>query len=177
MDVCKSRWPQVHEVFFLHRIALPSQGVESCLLPWVYWEHQGAHTRCARRKAKIQRAWAEVHTAFDQHVITQRLALHVLADWHAWATEQVTAFQRASSAVEGRNGALAQLHHNQRGLPKRRYKVWTVLHNFDCRAPDGTTPAARFFRRTFPDLFETVLSRIDALPQPRRRKRQVALSH
>ena len=32
----------------------------------------------------------------------------------AWATEQVTAFQRASSAVEGRNGALAQLHHNQR---------------------------------------------------------------
>ena len=82
------------------------------------------------------------------------------------------AFQRASSAVEGRNGALSQLHHNQRGLPKRRYKVWTVLHNFDCRAPDGTTPAARFFRREFPDLFETVLSHIEALPQPRGRKRQ-----
>ena len=31
MDVCKARWPQVHEVFFLHRIALPAQGVESCL--------------------------------------------------------------------------------------------------------------------------------------------------
>jgi hypothetical protein len=153
------------------------QWARECLLPWVYWEHQGAHTRCVRRKAKIQRAWAEVHTAFDQHVITQRLAPHVLADWHAWATEQVTAFPRASSAVEGRNGALAQLHHNQRGLPKQRYKVWTVLHNFDCRAPDGTTPAARFFRRTFPDLFETVCSRIDALPQPRRRKRQVALYH
>jgi len=42
---------------------------------------------------------------------------------------------------------------------------------------DGTTPAARFFRRTFPDLFETVLSRIDALPQARRRKHQVALGH
>ncbi len=42
---------------------------------------------------------------------------------------------------------LAQLHHNQRGLPKQRYKVWTVLHNFDCRAADGTTPASRFFRR------------------------------
>src|SRR5207248_8107761 len=92
-----------------------------------------------------------------------------LADWKAWATEQVTAFQRTSSAVEGRNGALAQLHHNQRGLPKQRYKVWTVLHNFDCRAPDGTTPAVRFFRRTFPDLFETVLSQIDALPRPRKR--------
>src|SRR3954463_16498067 len=50
------------------------------------------------------------------------------------------------------------MHHNQRGLPKRRYKVWTIIHNFDCRAVDGTTPASRFFRQTFPDLFETVLS-------------------
>jgi hypothetical protein len=90
---------------------------------------------------------------------------------------RVSAFQRASSAVEGRNGCLAQLHHNQRGLPKRRYKVWTVLHNFDCHAADGTTPASRFFRRPFPDLFETVLSYIETLPQPRRRKRQVALYH
>jgi hypothetical protein len=130
-----------------------------------------------RRKAKLQKARAEVRATFDQPVITQQLAPHVLAEWQAGATEQVTAFQRASSAVEGRNGALAQLHHNQRGLPKQRYKVWTVLHNFDGCAPDGTTPAARFFRRTFPDLFETVFSRMDALPQPRRRKHQVALSH
>ena len=84
-------------------------------------------------------------------------------------------FQRASSAVEGRNGTLAQLHHNQRGLPKQRYKVWTVLHNFDCRAADGTTPAARFFRRPFPDLFDTVLSHIEALPRPRQRNRDMAL--
>jgi hypothetical protein len=25
---------------------------KECLLPWVYWEHHMAHTRCARRKAK-----------------------------------------------------------------------------------------------------------------------------
>ena len=68
-----------------------------------------------------------------------------------WAAEQAKAFQRASSAVEGRNGYLSQMHHNHRGLPKRRYKVWTVLHNFDCRASDGTTPASRFFRRGFPE--------------------------
>jgi hypothetical protein len=48
-----------------------------------------------------------------------------------------------------------------------------VLHNFDGRAADGTTPASRFFRRPFPDLFETVFSYIEALPQPRRRKHQV----
>ena len=51
--------------------------------------------------------------------------------------------------------------------------MWTVLHNFDCRAPDGTTPAARFFRRAFPDLFETVLSHIEDLPLPRQRKHEV----
>ena len=28
-----------------------------------------------------------------------------LEDWHMWVTQQVQAFQRASSAVEGRNGA------------------------------------------------------------------------
>ena len=114
--------------------------------------------------------------AFEQHPITQRLAPHVLAEWQAWATGRVKAFQRASSAVEGRNGLLSQMHHNHRGLPKPRYKVWTVLHNFDCRAPDGTTPAARFFRRAFPDLCDTVLSHVDDLPRPRQRHQSMALS-
>ena len=94
-----------------------------------------------------------------------------------WAAEQAKALQRASSAVEGRNGSLSQMHHNHRGLPKRRYKVWTVLHNFDRRAADGTTPASRFFRRDFPDLFDTVLSYIEDLPRPRERKQTMALSH
>jgi len=99
-----------------------------------------------------------IHDAFETHPITQQMAPNVLADWQAWAAECATTFQRASSAAEGRNGSLAQLHHNHRGLPKRGCKVWTVLHNFDCRASDGTTPASRFFRRSFPDLFETVVS-------------------
>jgi Family of unknown function (DUF6399)/IclR helix-turn-helix domain len=153
------------------------QWVHACLLPMVYWAHQGPRTRCRRRKAKIQEALGAVRAAFEQHPITQRLAPHVLAEWQAWATDRVKAFQRASSAVEGRNGVLSQLHHNQRGLPKQRYKVWTVLHNFDCHAPDGTTPASRFFRRTFPDVFETVLSHIAVLPRARQRKNKGALCH
>ena len=132
------------------------QGVYECLLPMVYWDHQVTRPRCRRRKAKMQTAWETVRTVFTQHAITQRLAPPVLADWQAWAIDRVKAFQRASSAVEGRNGSLSQMHHNQRGLPKRRHKVWAVLHNFDGRAADGTTPASRFFQRTFPDLFETV---------------------
>jgi hypothetical protein len=153
------------------------QWVHQCLLPMVYWNAQVPRTRCRRRKAKMQKALEEVRAAFERHTITQRLAPQVLTAWQAWATDRVKTFQRASSVVEGRNGYLSQMHHNHRGLPKRRYKVWTILHNFDCRAADGTTPASRFFRRTFPDLFETVLSHIDALPRARQRKHDVALCH
>jgi Family of unknown function (DUF6399) len=145
------------------------QWVHEGLLPLVYWERQVAQTRCPHRKARMVQALEAVRTAFATHAITQRLAPHVLAAWQAWATERVNVFQRASSAVEGRNGYLSQMHHNQRGLPTRRYKVWTVLHNFDGRAADGTTPAARFFGQSFPDLFETALSHIDALPRARQR--------
>ena len=153
------------------------QWAQESLLPRRYWEHQVTRTRCARRKAKMQRLLARVRAEFDAHVITRSLPPQALEDWHTWATQQVYAFQRASSAVEGRNGYLAGMQHQQRGLPKRRYKVWTALHNFDIRAADGRTPAARFFKRSFPDLFETVCSNVGALPQPRQRQRVVMRRH
>ena len=85
-----------------------------------------------------------VHATFATHALTQCLPPQALGDWYTWATRQVHAFQRASSAVEGRNGYLAQMHHNQRGLPKQRYKVWAVLHNFDGRASDAQLLDALF---------------------------------
>jgi hypothetical protein len=171
-------WQRVwHDV--LQQVALTpmwQRWVDEQLLPLMSWQHHVSRTRCPRRKAKLVQALEAVQDTFDKHPITQQLAPDVLEGWKAWAAEHAKAFQRASSAVEGRNGALAQLHHHQRGVPKQRYKVWTVLHTFDCRAPEGTTPAARFFRRGFPDLFETVLSTIDDLPRPRKRNQAMALS-
>ncbi len=151
------------------------QWIADLLLPLMYWQEQLSHTRCPRRKAKLLGVLTAVAEAFETHPLTQQLAPDVLSDWKMWAAEHARGFQRASSAVEGRNGSLSQLHHNQRGLPRRRYKVWTVLHNFDCRASDRTTPASRFFRREFPDLFETVLSQIDDLPRPRQRQQDLAI--
>jgi hypothetical protein len=136
--------------------------VYESLRPLVYGEHQVAQTRCARRKAKMVQAVEAVRAECDTHAIPQRLAPQGLADWPAWARLRVQACARASSAVEGRNGSVSQRHHHQRGWPKQRYKVWTVLPNFACRAADGTTPASRCFGRSFPDLFATVLSTIDA---------------
>jgi hypothetical protein len=163
----------------VEHMALPprwQQWVDELLLPLMYWQHRLSHTRCADQKAQIARALKTLQDAFEQHPCTGRLEPAVLAAWKAWAGDHAKAFQRASSAVEGRNGYVSQMQHNQRGLPKGRYPVWTALHNFDCRASDGTTPASRFFRRGFPDLFESVLSHIDDFPLPRQRQQALAVS-
>jgi hypothetical protein len=163
----------------LAQMALPpmwKQWVDELLLPLLYWQDQLSRTRCPRQKAEVALALKALEEAFAKHPCTGRLAPDVLANWKAWAAEHAKAFQRASSAVEGRNGSLSQMQHNHRGLPTRRYRVWTVLHNFDCRASDGTTPASRFFRREFPDLFESVLSQIGELPLPRQRHQALLIS-
>jgi tetratricopeptide (TPR) repeat protein len=154
-----------------------TQWVEEVLLPLMYWQEQLRRTRCPAQKAQIAQALQAVQEAFEQHPCTGQLKPEVLAGWTSWASEHASTFQRASSAVEGRNGYLSQMQHNHRGLPMRRYQVWTALHNFDCRAADGTTPASRFFRRAFPDLFESVLSQVDELPRPRQRHQALAASH
>jgi Family of unknown function (DUF6399) len=150
--------------------------VEDLLLPLMYWQEQMSRTRCPRRKAKLFQALEAVQAAFNTPPCTEQRAPDVLEAGQGWAAEQAKACQRASSAVEGRNGYLSQMPHQQRGLPKRRSKVWTVRHNFDCHAADGTTPASRFFRRGFPDLFETVLSNVEDLPRSRKRHPVMALS-
>jgi hypothetical protein len=166
-----------HDLQQLALTPMSEHWVVELLLPLIYWQVQLSRTRCPRRKARISEALESVRVGFETHPVTRQMASDdVLADWQAWAAEHVKTFHRTSSAVEGRNGYLSQMQHNHRGLPRHRHEVWTVLHNFDCRDQDGTTPAARFFGRSFPDLFETVLAKIDDLPRPRQRKRAVALS-
>jgi hypothetical protein len=154
-----------------------SQWAQGVLLPLMYWQEQLRRTRSPGQKAQITLVLQAVEEAFERHPCTRQLQPDLLAGWKTWAADHAKAFHRASSAVEGRNGYLWQMQHNHRGLPARRYRVWTVLHNFDCRAADGTTPASRFFRRPFPDLFESVWSQIDELPMPRQRRRALAASH
>jgi Family of unknown function (DUF6399) len=154
-----------------------TQWAEELLWPVMSWHEQLRHTRCPDQKAQIALVLQAVEEAVEQPSCTRQRKLEVLAGWKAWAAEHARAFQRASSAVEGRNGSLSQMPHNHRGLPLRRYQVWTGLHNVDCRTADGTTPASRFFRRSFPDLFESVLSQIDELPIPRQRRQALVASN
>ena len=171
-------WQTVRQDVHSQTILTPmwTTWVEAHLLPLMYWQDQVSRARGRRRKAKLVQGLKAVQAAFEAHPLTAQLTPEVLGGWKAWAAEHVQTFQRASSAVEGRNGYLSQMHHNHRGLPKRRYQVWSARHNLDCRASDGSTPASRFFRREFPDLFETVLAQIEELPRARKRQSAIALS-
>ena len=171
-------WPGVRQDVE-HAARSPSwpPWAQEALLPRRYWDHQRTRTRCARRTAQLQRVLERGRVQFDPQALTRCLPPQLLEAGQAWATHQGDALQRASSAVEGHNGCLAPLHHNQCGLPTHRYKVWTVRHNCDGHAADGTTPASRFFRRAFPELLEPALSPISAFPRPRQRQCGAVLSH
>jgi hypothetical protein len=153
------------------------QWAADVVLPWMYGQEQRRRTRHPGQKAPIALVRQAIAAVLERPPCPRQLQPEVLAGGPAWAAEHARAFQRASSAVEGRNGSLAQMPHTHRGLPPCRYPVWTARHNFDGRAADGTTPAARFFRRSFPELFASVLSKIDALPMPRQRRQAIAASH
>ena len=118
-----------------------TQWAEDVLLPLMYWQEQ-LHDAPPRAKAQIALVLQAVEEVFER-ILPRQLKPELLVGWKAWAAERAKAFQRASSAVEGRNGYLSQMQHNHRGTT-RRYQVWTVLHNFDCRAADGTTRRCGF---------------------------------
>ena len=82
--------------------------VDTLLLPLRYWKAQLARTRCPAQKAQIARVLQALQEAFERHPCTGQLTPEVLTGWQAWAGEHARAFQRTSSAVEGRNGYLPQ---------------------------------------------------------------------
>ncbi|NWH05104.1 hypothetical protein HXW94_08925 [Desulfobacter latus] len=99
--------------------------------------------------------------------MTAHVPSEEIKQWQSWAHWIATKFQRTSSAVEGRNGALSRMNHNQRSIPLTRLKVLTVIHNFGIKRQDGTTAAQRLFGQKFPDLFEWIVERVGELPCPR----------
>ena len=113
--------------------------------------------------------------AWQAHPLSATIAPEQLRQWQAWAEWMCEQFHRSSSAVEGRNGCLAQMYHCGRGLTQKRLAALTVIHNFGLKRADGTTAAERFFGTQFPDLFEWLMEQMGPLPLPRKgRVRAVA---
>src|SRR5215468_538818 len=121
-------WQTVrHDLTQLAMTSRWTQWTEDVLLPLQYWQEQLRRTRHPGQKTQIARVLQAVEEACARHLCTRQLQPEGLAAWKSWAAEHAKAFQRASSAVEGRNGSRVQMQHNHRGLPLRRYQVWTVL--------------------------------------------------
>jgi hypothetical protein len=88
-----------------------------------------------------------------------------------YAEECADYFQRSSSCTEGRNGQLSLRYHNLHILTDRKLAALTVLHNFDTRRADGTTPARRFFGTPHRELFPFLLLQMKPPGRPRVRHR------
>lgn len=110
--------------------------------------------------------------AFEQHPLTPSLGNN--EKWLTWANWMVSNFQRTSSAVEGRNGCLSQIHHNRRGISSNYLKALTVIHNYYLERFDGTTAAERLFGKKFINPFDWLLTQMGDLPLPRCTTREVA---
>jgi hypothetical protein len=102
-----------------------------------------------------------------------KISLQRQDDLSKRAYQMAGSFQRSSSQVEGRNGYLAFMNHGQKGIPKEKMKALTVIHNFDTKRNDGSTPAKRLFRRKFPDVFEFLCQNVTGFKEPRKKN----LSH
>jgi hypothetical protein len=144
------------------------------LLPVIYWHHQLQKTQNPEMKKLYEVALRQAQSTCAAHPVTQTMSKKDLDRWRSWAKWASGNFHRASSAVEGRNGCLAQCYHNGRGLTNRRLKALTTIHNYDTRRHDGSTPAERLYGEQFPDLFEWLLGQMGALPLPRKARQRTA---
>jgi hypothetical protein len=141
--------------------------VLTVLLPWLYWSQQADKTRTPHLKRRYQQAASDAFNHLMAAELTLTLQETDILRWIQWGQQMCANYQRTSSAVEGRNGYIAQRHHTSRGFSAQALTVLTILHNFDLKRSNGTTAAQRLFGHTFPDLFESVLSTFSEVPRPR----------
>ena len=141
------------------------------LMPALYWQmvlhRTPAKARNKRLRVQYGQRRHESRLRLFKHPLTEKLSLEIRQRCLQWAAKTLTLFQRSSSQVEGRNGGLDFLNRAARRFGPQRLQALTVIHNFDTRRHDGSSPAERLFDRTFPDLFEFVLADIHEIPLPR----------
>lgn len=148
--------------------------IASYALPATYWEIQCRKTQAKARNQDLRTYYKNRTTQARQSRIAEDIQDLITDDrkealWKM-AHRIAESFQRASSQVEGRNGYLSFVNHANRGIPMQRLKVLTVIHNYDIRRVDGTTPAQRFFDKEFPDIFEFLCQNVTGFKEPRTKK-------
>jgi hypothetical protein len=140
------------------------------LLPKIYWEQALKKTKYPPQRNYIKQQISRCKTVEFQMI--DKVSEQEHEKLYQKALFLSAKFQRTSSRVEGRNGFLSQINHNQKSFDKTRLQVMTVIHNFDTRGVDGKMPAERLFgnKMSFEPLFEYIIKNIQELPRPRKRK-------
>jgi hypothetical protein len=148
--------------------------IEKNGLPFVYWKIQLNRTPAKLRNQDLRIYYKQRLENARQRALDDSIIKGIEADRQGqlllMAHKLAITFQRASSQTEGRNGYLAFVNHAHKGFPEDRLKVLTVIHNFDIRRNDGTTPANRLFNKEFSDLFDFICSNVTGFKEPRSRK-------
>jgi len=142
-------------------------------IPYVYWQVQLNRTQAKAKNQNLRNSYKkrieQAKEKWGNSCLKKQLSLQRLETLMAIAYQIAISFQRASSQTEGRNGYLAFVNHAHRGMSGERLKVLTVIHNYDIKRTDGTTPAQRLFGREFPDLFEFLCQNVTGFKEPRSR--------
>jgi len=142
--------------------------------PYVYWKIQLTKTQAKLRNRDLRTYYKErmeiARHRGEVEDLTKDICAKRQEQLFLLAHQLAISFHRASSQVEGRNGYLSFVNHAHRGIPKQKLKALTVIHNFDIKRSDGTSPAQRLFRKEFPDLFDFLCENVTGFKEPRRRK-------
>jgi hypothetical protein len=145
------------------------QFFKETVFPMVYLE------LCMKRlpkkeKEKIIKTLGVLHSQFQEARIEEEVKLALMR----LGKELAERFQRSSSAVEGRNGALSLLLHRFHYVSEKTLSVLTIVHNYGVRRSDGSTAASRFFGGQHANLFEHLIKtvRIPGRPQAQKQKKR-----
>ncbi len=146
--------------------------LEQYALPCQYWKKQYHKIQARLKNRDLRQYYKDRWEQAMLNVECTQTDISESRKEELWkmAYRLAISFQRASSQVEGRNGYLSFVNHAQKGISEQRLKVLTVIHNYDIRRSDGTTPAQRLFDKEFPDLFEFLCQNVTGFKEPRKRK-------
>jgi len=135
------------------------------LLPFVYWKAQIKKTNSKTIRRFYKLSYRNSKAAFENHPLTIRYSSNL--KYMKWAISMVKIFIRATSAIEGRNGWLSQIHFNGRGLPEKRLISQTGIRNYFLTRIDGTTACERLSGITPECLFKYIVDNLEPLSTPR----------
>ncbi len=143
-------------------------------LPRAYWQAQLNRTQAKLRNKDLRlyykKRLGKAQQRYEDDEFTKAMLIKRKEELLGMTQQIAMSFQRASSQTEGRNGYLAFINHGHKGFPKNRLQTLTVIHNYDTKRADGTTPAQRLFGNEFPDLFEFLCQNVEGFKEPRKRK-------